>query len=246
MDKKHTKKSITFLNESPFDIPLPENALDNPEGLCAVGGDLSQVRLINMYQNGFFPWYSDPDPILWWHPRERCVLSPEHFHLSKSMKKHLKNTQWEIKINSSFDQVIQHCANCRLEKEGTWISEAIQTAYKRLHQSGLAHSIEVWENNSLIGGFYGVCLGQMFFGESMFSSKENASKTALYALCGHAKDLDIKLIDCQVESSHLMSLGARLINREHFCELLTEHCYKAIENPALVLADTLSLQLPIR
>lgn len=240
---QHTEqKTLTLLNNSPFDIPIPHNALDDPDGLCAVGGDLSVTRLINMYQHGFFPWYSEPDPILWWHPAKRCVLIPSQFHLSKSMKKHLKKQSWEIRINTAFDEVVHHCAISRQEKEGTWISEEIKKAYKKLQLSGFAHSVEVWERKTLIGGLYGVCIGNAFFGESMFSIKQNASKTALYALCQHSPEIGIKLIDCQVESSHLISLGATLIDRSIFCDLLKRYCQTTQNNSILMSRTSIPLK----
>ncbi|MFT2110178.1 leucyl/phenylalanyl-tRNA--protein transferase [Marinomonas sp. 2405UD68-3] len=243
MTQPATNKSITYLNESPFEIPFPENALDEPDGLCAMGGDLSKTRLINMYQHGFFPWYSEPDPILWWHPKERCALFPTDFHLSRSLKKHIKKQTWTVKVNTSFSDVIQACSDSRADKEGTWISNDIKNAYSALHRSGVAHSIEVWEGDLLIGGLYGVCLGRVFFGESMFSRKENASKTALYALCQHANAANIHLIDCQVESDHLITLGATLIPRIKFCDLLDDYCTPPQLNGYLQLNSILPIQV---
>ncbi|WP_191600771.1 leucyl/phenylalanyl-tRNA--protein transferase [Marinomonas algicola] len=243
MTQQTEQKTLTLLNDSPFDIPIPHKALDDPDGLCAVGGDLSVIRLINMYQHGFFPWYSEPDPILWWHPTNRCVLMPSQFHLSRSMRKHLRKHSWEIKINTAFDEVMNHCSMSRQSKEGTWISDEIKTAYKELQLSGFAHSVEVWEDSTLIGGFYGVCIDHVFFGESMFSNKENASKTALYALCQYASDIGVELIDCQVESSHLLSLGAKLIDRSIFCDLLKKYCVEAQGNLALTNTKTISWKI---
>ncbi len=243
MTQPTSQKQLTILSESPFEIPFPDNSLDDPDGLCAVGGDLSNIRLINMYQHGFFPWYSEPDPILWWHPKERCVLFPEHFHYSRSLKKHLKKQTWAIKANSSFSEVIKICSDSRLEKEGTWISDDIKHAYTGLHNSGIAHSIEVWEDNLLIGGLYGVCLDGVFFGESMFSKKENASKAALYTLCQHANQAGIHLIDCQVQSDHLLSLGATLIHRTKFCDLLDSYCKTPSPNHYLQSQSILSMNI---
>ena len=214
------ENQLILLSDSPYDTPNPFNALNDPEGLVAVGGDLSSERLVHLYSHGFFPWYCEPEPILWWHPKERCVLFPEQFHLSRSSRKSIIKNNWHIKFNSQFKAVIQRCAQHREQKEGTWISNDIQEAYLVLHQLGYAHSIEVWQGSTLVGGFYGVAIGSVFFGESMFSEQKNASKTALFYLCQQAKNLGIELIDCQVESAHLISLGASLINRERFLHTL--------------------------
>ncbi|AEF54025.1 leucyl/phenylalanyl-tRNA--protein transferase [Marinomonas posidonica] len=213
---------LLILSESPYDTPQPHKALQDPEGLSAMGGDLSTQRLIHLYQHGFFPWYSEPDPILWWHPEQRCTLSPDHFHLAKSLKKTLKKSNLQFSINQAFHTVIHHCADLRAKNEGTWISDDIKQAYSRLHELGFAHSVEVWQGEQLVGGFYGVAMGQVFFGESMFSLQPNASKMALKAFCDKAKDFHIALIDCQVESDHLLSLGANLSPRNHFISQLKD------------------------
>ena len=212
-DEKH---ELILLSASPYDTPNPNKALQDPEGLSAVGGDLSPARLIHLYSKGFFPWYSDPDPILWWHPEHRCVLQPEQFHTSTSLKKALKKAPWMFSVNQAFESVIGHCSALRMDKEGTWISNDIKDAYIKLHELGYAHSIEIWLDNTLVGGFYGVAMGKLFFGESMFSLQPNASKIALKKLCELAKECQIELIDCQVESNHLLSLGAELILRQAF------------------------------
>ncbi|ETX09456.1 Leucyltransferase [Marinomonas ushuaiensis DSM 15871] len=214
------KHELILLTESPYDTPDPHKALQDPEGLSAIGGDLSSTRLIHLYSKGFFPWFSDPDPILWWHPEQRCVLQPDKFHESKSLKKALKREVWYFSINKEFESVIHHCAALRADKEGTWISNDIKNAYIELHKLGYAHSIEIWRDEILVGGFYGVAMGNVFFGESMFSLAPNASKVALKAFCDLAKECNIDLIDCQVESEHLLSLGAELIPREAFSSAL--------------------------
>lgn len=220
------QKSIIFL-EHPFDLPNPHQALTEPDGLVAVSADLAPERLLFLYQHGFFPWYSPPDPMYWWHPSMRCVLSPKNFHCSRSLKKAItrfqKHTQGEIRLNHAFNAVIQQCRQLRQDKEGTWISAEIMDAFNKLHQQGYAHSVEVWQNDELVGGFYGLAIGKMFFGESMFSLIPNASKFALWALCQKAPYLGIELIDCQVESEHLLSLGAELIPRTNFIAQLA--CY---------------------
>ncbi|TBR44302.1 leucyl/phenylalanyl-tRNA--protein transferase [Marinomonas agarivorans] len=213
---------ILFL-ENVFDLPNPEFALVDPDGLVAVSPDLAPERLLFLYQHGFFPWYSPPDPMLWWHPSNRCVLQPQHFHCSRSLKKafaRFKKQQGEIRVNYAFDDVIHHCCHLRQNEEGTWISPDIIESFTHLHQQGYAHSVEVWHNNQLVGGFYGLAIGQIFFGESMFSLVPNASKFALLALCQNAEALGIELIDCQVESEHLLSLGAELMPRASFVEQL--------------------------
>lgn len=225
---------LVLLSESPFDTPDAHRALHDPEGLCAIGGDLSPERLIHLYQHGFFPWYSDPDPILWWHPAHRCTLDPEQFHTSKSLKKSLKRHSWRVTCNQDFAQVIQHCAQLREQKEGTWISPDIQNAYTKLHKLGYGHSIEVWLDQELVGGFYGVAMGQMFFGESMFSLVPNASKIALKTFCTLAHLSHIKLIDCQVASEHLESLGAKLMPRNDFLDNLSTLIPRPSKNEILL------------
>lgn len=213
---------LILLTESPYDTPLPHKALQDPEGLSAIGGDLSSTRLIHLYSKGFFPWFSDPDPILWWHPEQRCVLPPKQFHFSKSLRKAIKKDNWHFSVNKAFETVIGHCSSLRADKEGTWISEDIKTAYSELNRLGYAHSIEIWQDDILVGGFYGVAMGRMFFGESMFSLVPNASKIALKTFCELAQKCDIELIDCQVESEHLLSLGAELMPREKFVDVLQQ------------------------
>jgi len=214
------EKQLLILSDDIFELPEPHLALDDPDGLAAVGGDLKPKRLIHLYQHGFFPWFSDPDPILWWHPAMRCQLNPSLFHCSKSLKKHIRQFSGQIKVNQAFEDVIHHCAQLRQEHEGTWISDEIKNAFIELHHQGYAHSIEVWNNNKLVGGFYGIAMGRFFFGESMFSLEANASKIALFSLCSNALRLNIDLIDCQVESEHLMSLGATLVPRLDFLQQL--------------------------
>ncbi|KZN14695.1 leucyl/phenylalanyl-tRNA--protein transferase [Marinomonas sp. TW1] len=234
-----------ILSESPFDTPQPHKALQDPEGLSAMGGDLSTPRLIHLYQHGFFPWYSEPDPILWWHPEHRCVLLPNHFHLSKSLKKALKKSDMQFSINQAFHQVISHCSDLRARNEGTWISDDIKQAYSRLHTLGFAHSIEVWQEEQLVGGFYGVAMGQVFFGESMFSLQPNASKMALKVFCDKANEFNIALIDCQVESEHLVSLGANLCPRDQFISQLQNLIPTPITNPKLINFSKNTLKHPI-
>ncbi|GAB3481401.1 leucyl/phenylalanyl-tRNA--protein transferase [Marinomonas epiphytica] len=242
---ENNSPELLLLSESPYETPDPNKALADPDGLAAVGGDLSSERLIHLYSKGFFPWFSEPDPILWWHPSERCTLNPALFHQSRSLSKAIKKAPWCYSFNQAFDQVIEHCADLRKHQEGTWISPEIQQAYRHLHTQGYAHSIEIWLNDELVGGFYGVAIGKMFFGESMFSLKANASKVALSTFCRLAQSLDIALIDCQVESEHLMSLGAELTPRTKFIRLLEELTYPLEKNRKLeTLAQAGKQKLP--
>ncbi|MGO2354336.1 MAG: leucyl/phenylalanyl-tRNA--protein transferase [Marinomonas foliarum] len=230
-DDKH---ELILLSESPYDTPNPNKALQDPEGLSAIGGDLTTTRLLHLYSKGFFPWFSDPDPILWWHPEQRCVLVPEHFHTSKSLIKASRKENWMYSVNQDFASVIGYCSALRADKEGTWISNDIKAAYTELHKLGYAHSIEIWLDDKLVGGFYGVAMGKIFFGESMFSLHPNASKVALKSFCDVAKDCQIELIDCQVESAHLLSLGAKQLPRNDFCAVLTKLIPKIEKNSKLI------------
>jgi leucyl/phenylalanyl-tRNA--protein transferase len=206
-------------------FPSPEGALREPNGLLALGGDLSPARLLMAYQRGIFPWFSPGDPILWWSPDPRAVLIPEQFHLSRSMKRFHNHSPYRVTLNHAFEQVIAGCASDR--DEGTWITSDITEAYTRLYELGYAHSIEVWEGRELVGGMYGVIQGALFCGESMFSRRVNASKTALLVFCQHFSGHGGKLIDCQVLNSHTASLGAVEIPRrdylQHLAALRTEH-----------------------
>ncbi len=200
---------------------FPDPRLADQEGLLAIGGDLQITTLIKAYSMGIFPWFNEDEPIIWWCPDPRLVLFPKEIKVSKSMKQILKKGEFEFSINTDFEAVIRYCRNTRVE-DGTWISEDIIQAYLNLHEAGFAHSFEVRKNNELVGGLYGVGLGKVFFGESMFSLMSNASKAALIFLCLHAMQEGIELIDCQQSTSHLQSMGAREISRDSFLELLDE------------------------
>ena len=200
------------------EIVFPNPALADPDGLLAVGGDLSIERLLLAYHNGIFPWFSDDDPICWYSPHERCVIYPAEVRVSKSMGKVLKSGTFVITFNRAFSEVIINCAKVgRKDQPGTWITKEMQDAYIRLHEHGYAKSVEVWKDNVLVGGLYGVEIGDFFCGESMFSLVSNASKAALIWLCQSNK---FKLIDCQLSNDHLMSLGAEMISREQYSEFL--------------------------
>ena len=193
---------------------FPDPELAEEDGLLAVGGDLSTDRLLLAYQNGIFPWYSEDEPILWFSPHERFVLYPEELKISKSMKRILNSGMFKVTTDQSFEEVIAACSQMEREgQDGTWITADMQAAYVQLHQKGYAHSVEVWQNDDLVGGLYGVQIGRVFCGESMFSKVSNASKAALIYLCNSGL---FSLIDCQVYTDHLASMGARMISRKEY------------------------------
>lgn len=205
------------------DFPPSCEALDEPNGLLAVGGDLSVDRLLAAYRRGIFPWYDDPQPVLWWTPDPRLVLFPDELHVSRSLRKTLRADRFHLTVDTAFTEVMMACAQLRGDGLGTWIDDAMIAAYSELHTLGLAHSIEVrTPEGVLVGGLYGVALGRMFFGESMFSRVTDASKTALVGLVDILKRGDFHLIDCQVASDHLLSLGARSISRLDFEKRLAQ------------------------
>lgn len=200
------------------DLAFPSTELAEPDGLLAVGGDLSVARLLLAYQNGIFPWYSDETPILWYAPHERFVLYPDELKISKSMGKILSSGCFTVTCDTCFADVIKACAQMnRPDQDGTWITHDMQSAYVALHLAGHAHSVEVWQKGELVGGAYGVEVGKVFCGESMFSKVSNASKVALITLCQTGS---YQLIDCQVHTDHLESMGARMIDREEYMGIL--------------------------
>jgi leucyl/phenylalanyl-tRNA---protein transferase len=207
---------IPWLNLDDFEFPSIDQALSEPDGLLAAGGDLKVQRLLQAYQNGIFPWYEDGQPILWWSPNPRMVLRPEDLKISKSLHKLLRRNHYTLSMDQDFAAVIQGCAEARRDATGTWITDEMQAAYCALHAAGFAHSVEVWSQQELVGGLYGVALGEVFFGESMFSREANTSKLALVSLVKQLQQWKYKLIDCQVSSEHLLSLGAKEISREQF------------------------------
>ena len=206
------------------DAPFPplQRALKHPNGLLAAGGDLSPERLLTGYRQGIFPWFSGDEPILWWSPDPRMVLFPEQIKVSRSLGKALRNRAHEIRFDRAFGDVISGCAAPRDGASGTWITERMRQAYERLHRLGHAHSVETWIDGALAGGLYGVALGGVFFGESMFSRARDASKMALVALVRRCRSEGIGLIDCQMHTPHLATLGAREIPRREFARLLRE------------------------
>ncbi|MEA2114587.1 MAG: leucyl/phenylalanyl-tRNA--protein transferase [Thermodesulfobacteriota bacterium] len=203
------------------DIIFPAPDFAEPDGLLAIGGDLSAARLITAYRQGIFPWYSEGDPILWWSPAPRLVLLPEQFHLPRRLARTIRKQQFQVSADTAFAEVISSCASLRKESgEGTWITEEMKDAYIHLHELGFAHSVECWFEGKLAGGLYGVCLDRVFFGESMFSRKSDASKIALATLIRYAEQVGIRAIDCQMSTSHLLRFGSREIEREEFQEIL--------------------------
>ena len=216
-------------------FPAIETALTEPDGLLAVGGCLSSERIINAYKQGIFPWYSPGDPILWWSPDPRLVLFPDNLRVSRSLKKTIRKGDFSVTYDQAFSQVMQYCAAPRDKEEGTWITEDIYQAYNQLHQQGIAHSCEIWFDDELVGGLYGISIGQVFFGESMFHRKTDASKIAFYYLVNQLSEWGYQLIDCQVQTNHLSSLGAKDIDRKDFASLLKQHCSARPNDNAWVL-----------
>jgi leucyl/phenylalanyl-tRNA--protein transferase len=209
-------------------LPPPESARVEPNGLVAAGRDLSAKRLLEAYGQGIFPWYSQGQPVLWWSPDPRMVVFVDEFKPSRSLRKTLRRIDltgsWTVTLNQAFVQVMQACAAPRSGQDGTWITRDIIKAYHALHLAGQAHSVEVWADGQLIGGLYGVCIGRMFFGESMFARVSDASKCAYAALIGMLRRLEFSMVDCQQSTEHLASLGAREIPRTRFLAQLRRLC----------------------
>ena len=211
---------IPLLHSSSF--PPVTQALRSPNGLLAAGGDLSATRLLEAYRHGIFPWFSEGEPILWWSPDPRMVLFTNEFKISHSLRKTLHNGRHEVRFDSVFEQVMRSCAAPREGASGTWIHEEMIAAYCELHRLGFAHSVETWMNGELVGGLYGMALGRMFYGESMFSRKSDASKIALAHLAAQLRKWNFGIIDCQMNTPHLASLGAREIPRKEFIARLQD------------------------
>ncbi|MDD1794924.1 leucyl/phenylalanyl-tRNA--protein transferase [Enterovibrio sp. ZSDZ42] len=205
----------------PEDFPSVTSALEEPDGLLAIGGDLSPQRLRAAYERGIFPWFGDDEPYLWWSPSERAIIDPLTFVPSKSLRKYARKQNIRVSINYRFDDVIEHCALIRGAHQ-VWITQEMRDAYKKLHRQGGAHSVEVWQDDQLIGGLYGVSVGTLFCGESMFSLQTNASKIALWRFCEHFKKHGGKLIDCQMMTEHLSTLGATPLSRSDFIRRLDQ------------------------
>jgi len=203
-------------------FPEVERALAEPNGLLAAGADLSLPRLLDAYRNGIFPWFSHDQPILWWSPDPRMVLFPAELKVSRSLARTLRNARFEVRADTAFDAVIEGCRQPRRGESGTWITEEMAEAYGTMHRTGFAHSVETWLDDKLVGGLYGVALGRAFFGESMFARVSDASKVALVALARQLQHWGFGVIDCQMNTAHLASLGAREIPRAEFTRRLRE------------------------
>lgn len=214
--------TIDWLDPESLDFPPLTAALTEPNGLLAVGGDLHPDRLLRAYQLGIFPWYEDPQPLLWWSPDPRAVLFPGEVHISKSLRKVMRRNEYRVSFDKAFRRVINACATLDQSRTGTWITRDMINAYNHMHELGWAHSVEVWRDQDLVGGLYGIGMGQMFFGESMFSRESNTSKIALVSLCRKLQALGVELIDCQVGNPHLFRMGAVEISRPEFSDRLTK------------------------
>ncbi|OOE43701.1 leucyl/phenylalanyl-tRNA--protein transferase [Salinivibrio kushneri] len=210
------------LAQDDFRFPPVSEALSHPDGLLAIGGDLSPARLMSAYRSGIFPWFGEDDPLLWWSPSERAVIQPADFHASRSLRKAAKKSAYTITLNRAFETVIATCAAIR-GPEQTWITDEMQVAYCQLHQQGDAHSVEVWDGAQLVGGLYGVSVGRVFCGESMFSKATNASKFALWQFSQYFAQQGGRYIDCQMMTPHLASLGAKPWTRDAFITALQAH-----------------------
>lgn len=214
---------LTWLQRDDLSFPPLEKAMREPNGLLAAGGDLSAERLLAAYRHGCFPWYQDGQPVLWWSPDPRTVLYPEDLHVSRSLRKKLRQNVFSVTFDCAFRDVIEGCAAPRSYADGTWITTPMQNAYMELHQLGVAHSVEVWQDERLVGGLYGLAMGRLFFGESMFSRTTDASKVGFVTLVERLHAWGFKMIDCQMPTQHLASFGSRSISRAAFAETLSRY-----------------------
>lgn len=221
-----TPNRVVWLGpDDPADaFPDVSHALREPDGLLAAGGDLDPERLLAAYVRGIFPWYDHGQPILWWSPDPRCVLFPAELHISRRLRQHIRKSSATLTFNHRFDAVVKACAGRRRSQQGTWITPEMIDAYTQLHRDGWAHSIEVVDNGELVGGLYGLCIGRVFFGESMFSGDANASKLAMLGLTRHMLEHGLELLDCQMVSRHLLSMGATTLPRAQFTRRLKSAC----------------------
>ena len=218
------------LAQHDFRFPPVSQALNNPDGLLAMGGDLSANRLVQAYRHAIFPWFSEGDPILWWSPSERAMFAPDSLQLNRSLRKQLRRDDIRFSLNQCFERVIRHCAEPRNKQPGTWILPQMQQAYLQLHNLGVAHSVEVWQNNTLVGGLYGLTIGGLFCGESMFNKVPNAAKLALIALQHHLQQHCTGWIDCQLPNPFLLQMGAHRVSRSAYLNLLEQQRDNAIDN----------------
>jgi len=214
---------LTWLKRDDLSFPPLETALREPNGLLAAGGDLRPERLLAAYRHGCFPWYQEGQPLLWWSPDPRTVLFPDELHVSRSLRKRMRNGDYRVTFDKAFAEVIQGCAGPRSYADGTWITTPMQDAYVRLHDMGVAHSVEVWQQGQLVGGLYGLAMGELFLVESMFSRATDASKVGFVTLVERLREWGFALIDCQMPTRHLESFGARSIPRAAFAEALAMH-----------------------
>ncbi|WNC70577.1 leucyl/phenylalanyl-tRNA--protein transferase [Thalassotalea psychrophila] len=218
------------LDDKELAFPPHQFALNEPNGLIAMGGDLSPQRLIQAYTNGIFPWFNDGDPILWWSPDPRAIIKVADLKVNRTLKKFINKSSYKVTLNTCFNQVIDICADAPFRSDDTWILPDMLNSYKQLHHQGIAHSIEVWHEDKLVGGLYGVAINGFFSGESMFYTKTNASKIALVALINLLNSIGVEFIDCQIQNPFLESMGAIEITRDEFLHLKSNELKKAITN----------------
>ncbi|MFD2166789.1 leucyl/phenylalanyl-tRNA--protein transferase [Thalassotalea euphylliae] len=211
-------QTISFIHPDSLAFPPLSQALDEPNGLLAIGGDLTPSRLISAYKSGIFPWYSEGEPIMWWSPDPRALIPTNDININRTLRKFINKQKYQVTLNKAFEQVIQFCADAPFRNEDTWITDEMQLAYLTLHEQGHAHSIEVWDEDILVGGLYGVAINGFFSGESMFYAAPNASKVALVALANHLKSAHIKFIDCQLTNPFLADMGCIEISRKQFID----------------------------
>lgn len=214
---------LSWLQRDDLSFPPLDKALREPNGLLAAGGDLSAERLLAAYRHGCFPWYQEGQPLLWWSPDPRTVLYPDELHVSRSLRKRMRQESFTVTFDQAFAEVIDGCAAPRSYTQETWITSHMKAAYLKLHEMGVAHSVEVWRDRQLVGGLYGLAIGRLFFGESMFSQASDASKVGFVTLVERLQAWGFKLVDCQMPTQHLASFGARAIPRRTFAEALAEY-----------------------
>jgi len=212
-------QTLHYLDSESLAFPPTHLALSDPNGLLAIGGDLTPQRLVAAYQQAIFPWFNDGEPIMWWSPTPRAIIDVEQVKVNRTLTKFIKKNPYKITLNKDFDQVLSYCADAPFRQEGTWINDKMKLAYMRLHELGFAHSVEVWLEDELVGGLYGVAIKGFFSGESMFYKKSNASKIALIALAKLLKTIDISFIDCQITNPFLADMGCIEVTRQKFVEL---------------------------
>lgn len=234
-------KSLYQLQEKSIDFPDPESALKEPNGLLAIGGDLAPQRLLAAYNNGIFPWYSADDPILWWSPNPRAIFYPKEFIPNQSLVKTVKRGHWTFELNKNFDTIIESCSKPRSTDNGTWLSPIMKQAYKALHQLGYAHCVEAYYKEELVGGLYGVTIGQVFCGESMYYDRTDASKLAFWALSQHCSENGVQMIDAQIPNPHLNNLGANSIPRKNFLDQLKQYRDQKLD-PLAFRSQTIELK----